>query len=283
MINQDLLLLCPVCEQSLSWNDQTCLCGQGHSFDRAREGYVNLLLSNCRRSRNPGDNADMVLARRRFLDSGAFARLSEFIQSEVSRLPAVLAASRSVNIMDSGCGDGYFLSALQEVVTGQSYGLDVSKEAIRLAARRHKRSRWVVANTMRRIPFASDSLDLVLSVIAPRNVNEFARILKPEGSLVLVTPGTDHLIEIRSRLMKDAGEYEAKADAAIELCAPHFAVQHKRSLTYKVLLSRVLLTDLVQMTPLFWRSTRRAKEEVLSLEELQVTMTFVILTFALTG
>lgn len=270
-------LICPVCEQSLSWGDRTCVCPKSHSFDLAKEGYLNLLLSNLRRSKHPGDNADTVQARRRFLDCGAFAQLSELIQSEVRQLLAEREGDRGVNMADLGCGEGHFLGALQEDVTGPLYGVDVSKDAVRVAARRHKSSRWVVANVMRKIPFACDSLDIILSVLAPRNVEEFARIIEPNGSLLIVVPGPNHLLELRTRLMADAGKFETKAGSAVELCAPRFAIRHKRSLTYEVLLKRDLLADLVQMTPLFWRSTRAAKDDMGSLDELRVTMSFVLL------
>lgn len=275
----DLPLICPVCEESLSWGDRSCACPNGHSFDLAKEGYLNLLLSNHRRSKHPGDNADAVQARRRFLDCGAFAQLTELIQNEVRQLLAGREEEQRVNMADLGCGEGHFLNALQEVVTGQLYGVDVSKDAIRVAARRHKSSRWLVANVMRKTPFASDSLDLIMSVLAPRNVEEFARIMKPDGSLLLVVPGPNHLLEVRSRLMADAGDFPSKAGAAVELCAPRFAICHERSLTYEVLLNKDLLADLVQMTPLFWRSTREAKVDLASLDELRVTMSFVLLVF----
>jgi 23S rRNA (guanine745-N1)-methyltransferase len=276
--DQKLALVCPVCEQPLSWGEQACACAQGHSFDLAREGYVNLLLSHCRRSDHPGDSVDMVQARRRFLDSGAFTRLSELLQSEV-RQRLARGETAGYNVVDAGCGEGYFLGALQEAVTGACYGVDVSKEAIRLAARRYRSSRWVVANVMRRMPFASNSLDVVLSVLAPRNVEEFSRVLKPAGLLVVVVPGPDHLLELRTRLMAEAGDFQAKADAAIDFCAPRFALQQKKSLTYEVVLNKNLLTDLVQMTPLFWRSTRQAKTGIGGLEELRVTMSFALLVF----
>ncbi len=274
-------LVCPVCEQSLFRNDTTYLCANGHSFDLAKEGYVNLLLSHLRRSKHPGDSADMVQARQTFLDSGAFAPLSELIQSEVQQLPAVQKKDRAVTIMDAGCGEGYFLDALQKIIMGQCYGIDLSKEAIRLAARRHSHARWVVANVMRRIPFANDSMDIILSILAPRNVDEFARILKPTGSLMLVVPGPNHLIELRSRKMADAGTFQIKADAAVKFLAPHFSPQRRIPLEHKLLLNKSLLTELVQMTPLFWRSTREAKADIANLDELRVTINFVLLTFHL--
>jgi len=278
----DVSLICPVCEQPLSWGDRVCLCAKGHSFDLAKEGYANLLLSHHRRTKSPGDSADMVQARRRFLDSGAFSRLSECIRGEVRHLLAGWEAGRRVTILDSGCGEGHFLGSLQDLVDVPAYGVDVSKDAIRLAARRHKGSRWVVANAMRSMPFAGDSLDLVLSVLAPRKVVELARVLKPDGRLVVVVPGPDHLLELRSQLTADTGDFPAKAAATVELCAPRFALRRKESLSYEVLLDRERLADLVQMTPLFWRSSREAKASLGRLDELRVTVGFVVLTFALT-
>ena len=223
----------------------------------------------------------MIQARRRFLDSGAFSKVAELIRSEVCRLLAERKADGRVDIVDSGCGEGYFLGALQQVVSCSSYGVDVSKEAIRRAARRHKGSRWIVANVMRTIPFACDSIDLVLSVLAPRKVEEFTRVLKANGYLVLIVPGPNHLLELNAQLMADAGNFQSKADAAIDLCAPYFVTRRKKSLTFEVLLKRDLLSDLVQMTPIFWRSTRKAKAKLERLDELRVTMSFVLLTFAL--
>ncbi|MBT7298751.1 MAG: methyltransferase domain-containing protein [Victivallales bacterium] len=277
----DLPLICPVCAQPLSWGDRACLCAQGHSFDLAKEGYANLLLSHHRRTKSPGDSAEMVQARRRFFDSDAFAQLSTCIQDEVRRLIAGWDAQRKVTILDSGCGEGHFLGALQDIVADPAYGVDVSKDAIRLAARRYKDSRWVVANAMRHMPFADNSLDIVLSVLAPRKVAELARVLKPDGFLLVVVPGPNHLLQLRSRLTADARDFQAKADAAVEFCASRFALDRKESLTYEVLLGRELLTDLVQMTPLFWRSTRAAKADLSRLAELRVAVDFVLLTFAL--
>ena len=242
---------------------------------------MNLLLSNLRRSSRPGDSADMVRARRRFLDAGAFSQLAALLQSEARDLSLQWDTSAGVDIVDAGCGEGHFLGAMEKVVSGSLFGVDVSKEAVRLAARRYRRPRWVVSNVMRRLPFARESLNMILSVLAPRNVEEFARVLKPDGFLVIVVPGPDHLIELRSRLMADHGDCRDKADATVELCAPRFVLRQRKPIVNRVCLDGELLRDLVQMTPLFWRSTRDAKADGARLDELQVTTSFVLLTFDL--
>ena len=272
-------LICPVCALPLPWGDQASRCPQGHSFDRAREGYLNLLLSHHRRSANPGDSAEMVRARRRIFDSGALSALVELVRTEVAGLLSARVAEGPAEVVDSGCGEGHLLGALQGDFTSSPYGLDLSREAIRLAARRHAGCRWIVANTMRTIPFASDSVRLLLSVLAPRNVDEFRRILNSHGHLILVVPGPDHLVEARSVLTEDAADYRAKADEAVALCAPRFAQIQRRTLTFDHMLNSDLLQDLVQMTPLFWRSALEAKNRLSALGELRVTMSFVLLTF----
>jgi 23S rRNA (guanine745-N1)-methyltransferase len=267
------LLICPVCETPLDWNGKECRCANGHSFDLAKEGYLNLLLSHQRKSSHPGDDANMIQARRRFFDSGAFDPLTNLI------LHSSLFTQRSaLSLLDCGCGEGHFLGALSEARTGQFYGVDVSKEAVRCAAKRYRKAKWIVANAMRTLPFANHSLDVILSILAPRNPEEFARILKPDGALILGVPGANHLIELRSRLAANADAFEEKADEAAAKCVPHFSETHRELLSYEWTLNAAQIADLIQMTPIFWCSSPEAKAEVQRFDELTVTISFVLLT-----
>lgn len=263
------LLTCPACGESLDWCGKACRCAQGHSFDLAKEGYVNLLLSHQRKSKNPGDDTGMIQARRRFFDSGAFDPLTELI---IQTVPA--SAQR---ILDCGCGEGHFLGVLSETLTGRFFGMDVSKPAIQCAAKRYKKANWIIANAMRSIPFTDQSLNVILSILAPRNPEEFARILNPDGTLILGVPGPNHLIELRSRLAASAADYEEKSDEAAAKCVPHFVEQERKMLVYERRLSRNQLTDLIQMTPIFWCSSPEAKAEVQQLDGLDVTISFALL------
>ncbi len=287
-------LICPVCRETLLLKDRTYSCNKGHSFDLAKEGYVNLLLSHQRKSKNPGDDKAMIQARRRFFDSGAFEPLSELIAKTVS----------SGIVLDCGCGEGHFLDALSEThlqsgsvgdvapplnsePIGRAslseraekfFGIDVSKEAIRCAAKRYKDASWIVANGMRELPFADNSLDMILSVLAPRNIEEFARILKPDGTLTLGVPGPNHLIELRTLLNANASDFEEKADEAAAKCTPLFEEKNRKPLTYEIMLNPSQTSDLIQMTPIFWNSSPEAKAEIQQLDELTVTVSFVLLT-----
>ena len=272
-------IICPVCETPLEWNDKECRCANGHSFDPAKEGYLNLLLSHQRKSNHPGDDANMIQARRRFFDSSAFDPVSRAIQKLLPDLKSKAQSLKPFHILDCGCGEGHFLGALSESRTGQFYGVDVSKEAVRYAAKRYKKANWIVANAMRKLPFTDHSLDVILSVLAPRNPEEFARILKPDGALILGVPGPNHLIELRSRLAANAGDFEEKADEAAAKCAPHFSETHRELLSYEQSLNAAQIADLIQMTPIFWCSSPEAKAEVQRLDELTVTVSFVLLSF----
>jgi 23S rRNA (guanine745-N1)-methyltransferase len=276
---------------------------------------VNLLLSHQRRSAHPGDDAAMIQARRRFFDSGAYNPLASKISHLVSRIPtaegrgSANAGQRSGNpvILDCGCGEGYFLGALNKNLNAslrsgsaggvappvtpesigraslseradQFFGVDISKEAIRCAAKRYKDVNWIVANVMRKLPFADCSMDVILSVLAPRNPEEFARILKPDGALILGVPGPNHLIELRSRLAASAGDFEEKADEAAAKCTPHFTETSRDLLSYELTLNSTQIADLIQMTPIFWCSSPEAKAEIARLNQLTVTISFVLLT-----
>lgn len=269
---QSSVLRCPVCGEPLDPAGRTFSCFHHHTFDSAKEGYLNLLLSHQRRSKTPGDDNAMVQARRRFLDAGTYNPLIEHVAALVAGIPGSV-------LLDCGCGEGRFTEALRRDGT-TVFGVDISKQAVRLAARRYKQVNWIVANAMRSLPFADRSIDAVLSILAPRNPAELVRILNPNGSLILGVPGPDHLIELRSQLQADTGGFDAKADEAAAQCALHFAEIRRERLNYHCTLNPAQITDLIQMTPLFWNSGSEAKEKACLLDELDITVSFVLLQLA---
>ncbi len=270
-------LICPVCKAALLLEGRTARCANNHCFDLAKEGYLNLLLSHQRRSKTPGDDKAMIAARRRFFDSGAFEPVSGAVQKLICGLRPKADSLKPFCILDCGCGEGNLLGAL----SGLRFGVDVSKEAIRCAARRHKDATWIVANGMRELPFAADSMDVILSVLAPRNNGEFARILNPDGKLILGVPGPNHLMELRTLLNANAGDFEEKADEAAAKCAPLFKEKNRELLSYQQTLSKEQIADLIQMTPIFWTSASEAKERVSELTGINVTVSFALQTFAM--
>lgn len=240
--------LCPLCQQALELNQQTWCCPQRHQFDRAKEGYVNLLPVQHKHSKQPGDNAEMIQARRDFLDAGHYRplqqRIASLLNERLDRDP--------LQILDIGCGEGYYTAevsrCLNEQKTCHIYGLDVAKVAIRAAAKRYKGIQFCVASSQR-LPFADASMDAVLRIYAPCNGQELARVIKPGGLLLTVTPGPRHLVQLKALIYQ-----EVKLHPLASEKLPHFQCIANESLAYVMTLTGHEACALLQMTPFAWRA-----------------------------
>jgi 23S rRNA (guanine745-N1)-methyltransferase len=235
------LLACPVCGQPLAAEDAGLRCAGGHAFDRARQGHVTLLVTGS--SVHPGDSAEMVADRADFLAAGHYAGLTDALTR------AVLAPGQPRTVLDAGGGTGAHLAGVLDSAPGAvGVVLDVSRYAARRAARAHPRAIAVVADTWGRWPVRSGGLDRVLVVFAPRNGAEAARVLHPDGRLVVVTPAADHLAELIGPLGLLSVD-PAKADRLAASLEPHLrpvaAVAHREELR----LDRAAVRTLVGMGP----------------------------------
>src|SRR5580692_10419866 len=186
------MLVCPVrdCRLPLAREDGRWVCERGHSFDTARSGYLNLLQPQDRRSREPGDTAAAIAARRRMHDLGVTAPLLRAIGE-------MACPSAHDIVLDAGCGDGFYLGTLARQAGLSGYGVDISVPAIEAAARRYPECQWIVANADRFIPYADASFSLVMSITARMNSSEFRRVLRGDGRLLVAVPSPEDLIELR--------------------------------------------------------------------------------------
>lgn len=211
----DHSLVCPVrdCQHPLVRQDRRLLCPRGHSFDVARSGYVNLLQPQERRSKQPGDSAAAVHARRRLHDRGVSQPLLDGIQK-------LLDPTSEDLILDAGCGDGYFLGSIATQYHCGAIGVDISIPAIDAAARRYPDCQWLVANADRFIPCATASLSAVVSITARMNAPEFRRVLAPGGRLLVAIPAEEDLIEFR-------GSGRERVDRTLETFAPFFRLDQQ--------------------------------------------------------
>lgn len=237
---------CPLCHAPLSRRDNSYICPQRHQFDLAKEGYVNLLPVQFKRSRDPGDSAEMMQARRAFLDADHYQPLRDAISDFLS----VAAPER---LLDIGCGEGYYTHAFADALAGcTTFGLDVSKVAIKAAARRYPQVIFCVASS-HRLPFADESMDAIIRIYAPCKAQELARVVKPGGWVITATPGPRHLMELKGLIYDE-----------VRLHAPHteqldgFVLQQSIALGYQMQLQGSEAVALLQMTPFAWR----AKPEV---------------------
>lgn len=273
------LLRCPICHEGLARTDKTLRCPAGHSFDLAREGYVNLLGHGA-----PGDTAAQLRARRAFLGRGFYAPLAERVAGGLlAHLAAWPGGADPPAVLDAGCGEGYYLGQVAAAcrAAGQPArlgGADSARDAVRLAARAVPDAAFVVADIWQRLPVADGALAGLLNLFAPRNPLEFARVLAPRGLLLVVIPGPDHLAELRAALplLGIEADKEAKVQAAF---ADSFAPQPAQALTYRLALDPAALVDLVAMTPSAPHLSESDQQAVAALGAVETTASFRLLPF----
>jgi len=186
------MLLCSVreCRKPLQREAGRLVCSEGHSFDIARSGYINLLQPQERRSKEPGDTREAVAARRRLHDRGVS-------QDLLRGIGEFLGASSGDVVLDAGCGDGFYLGSLARQVGFDAHGVDISIPAVDAAARRYPGVEWIVANADRFVPYADASFSVVMSITARMNAPEFHRALGEDGRLLVALPSPEDLIELR--------------------------------------------------------------------------------------
>jgi 23S rRNA (guanine745-N1)-methyltransferase len=232
-------LRCPNCSSPLAAaGDRALRCARGHSFDIARQGYATLTAG---RSTHPGDSAEMVADRAGFLAAGHY----DFVADAL----AAAAPVQGGLVVDAGTGTGYYLARLlDELPRAVGLGLDVSKAALRRAARAHPRADAALADLWRPLPLADASAGLVLNVFAPRNGPEFRRILRPGGILLVVTPAADHLAE----LVEAFGLIRVDPDKAGRVgdsLGAHFTAASTTTVRHGMRLNRGEVRTLIGMTP----------------------------------
>lgn len=260
------LLACPVCREPLTPARRSLVCTTGHSFDIARQGYVNLLQAGS--PAHASDTAAMVAARAAFLGASHYAPVADAVTSAL-----VATTSQPASVLDVGAGTGYYLAAvLTAAPQAVGLALDLSVPAARRAARCHPRAGAAVADTWQSLPVRDRSVDAVLNVFAPRNLPEFHRVLVPSGSLVIVTPTAHHLQELREPLglLEVQGGKDDRLSAAV---SGGFEQVEQRHVDVPLRLSHREVADLVAMGPNAWHTEEEARRRrIASLPE-PVTVT----------
>ncbi|WKN20882.1 putative RNA methyltransferase [Azotobacter vinelandii] len=257
------MLICPLCRGTLQPDEQGATCPAGHRFDRARQGYLNLLPVQHKKSRDPGDNQAMVEARRRFLEAGHYAPLA-------LRLTELAAERAPRRWLDVGCGEGYYTAQLAAALpAADGYALDISREAVKRACRRAAQLTWLVAS-MARVPLADASCELLASLFSPLDWQEARRLLAPGGGLLRMGPTREHLLELRGLLYDEVREYD---DAKhLSLIPPGMRLAHSETLSYRLRLDAAGdRADLLAMTPHGWRANAERRAAVIA-APLEVTI-----------
>ena len=243
------MLTCPICYTDLILDGRTYSCQNRHSYDVAKDGYVNLHVVQHKNSRSAGDTAVSVQARKRFLANGFYAPLRDKIGQVVSELSPK-------TMLDVGCGEGYYTSVLAEQ-GAQVIGLDIAKTAIITASKTYKNQHvnknitWVVG-TGSVLPVADGSVDVCTSFFSPLPKKELLRVLKSGGHLLMATPAPQHLYAMRERLFDTVNPHQPTK--FIDELAPEFKLVDEWQIDNPMVLDNQSLIDLIDMTPYTYKA-----------------------------
>jgi 23S rRNA (guanine745-N1)-methyltransferase len=254
------LLRCPVCGDDLTGADTALRCPAGHSFDIARQGYVNLV---------PGraDTPEMVEARDAFLRAGHFRPLTAALAAEAAQVEGAAV------VVDLGAGTGHHLAGVLDALPdARGIAIDVSPAALRRAARSHERAAAIGADAWKPLPLRDGVAALVLSVFAPRNSAELARVLAPGGQLLAVTPTTRHLHELVGPLGL-LSVPDDKEDRLDEQLSSHLTLEARRAIEHAMFLTRDECAQIVRMGPSAWHVDEQSVAERLALLPDPLTVT----------
>lgn len=266
------IFTCPVCKTPMTIeNNKSLVCPNKHNFDLAKCGYVNLAVH--KHSANSGDNKELINSRRNFLKNEFYLPLSNLINELANSV-----LTNNSNILDSGCGTGYYINKLYESRNNLGFadimaGIDISKDGITVATKSTAKAINYAVASVFDMPFADSFADLIISVFAPYAINEFYRVLKKGGYCIVVYPAKEHLIELKSVLYGDKVYENAKSFDFSPL-----TVKETKELKFNMYLpSSTDILNLFNMTPYTYKTSKQAKEKLLELNSLSVTAHFTVI------
>ena len=260
---------CPLCSLPLLDQVGVFRCENNHSFDLAKENYLNLLPVQFKHSKNPGDNKAMVNARRAFLEQG-------YYQPLMNRLLALYNEKVTANsdkpamVLDAGCGEGFYTHQHKND-QNSVYGVDIAKEAIKKAGKKYQQCHFSVA-TLSKLPFADNLFSWIVSVYAPILENEFTRVLSPGGFLLTVTPAKQHLMQLKQCIYDDAKEHDVE-----KLPIENLSLVHQENVSYQMQLKSGQDTlNLLSMTPFAFKASEEVKQNLLNQDNFTCQADFLI-------
>lgn len=259
--------ICPVCKLDLVIQDKTYRCDNGHSYDLAKEGYVNLLLVQNKKTKHPGDNRAMLQSRQRFLEAGYY----DFLVTELENLFAKL--NTNSQLLDPGCGEGFYSHQLSKRLSHNWAAIDIAKPALQLVGKRQYSTSCAVASAYQ-LPFADHVFDAALSVFSPYSVEELRRVLKPKGYFVAVGPAAQHLNGLAEKVYDDVREHTGNTGDAKYL--DQLVLVYKNSIQQQAVVKGSDIFDLLTMTPYYWQCSEEKQQYLSELDELATTLDFEV-------
>ena len=258
-------LVSPISREILKKEEKTWVCPNRHSFDIARQGHVNLLPVQSKRSLNPGDTREQVVSRREFLDGGFYAPIAD----------ALCAMAKDQNcggpILVVGCGEGYYSARLAEALQAELTGQDISKEAVRYAAGRYNNARWLCASAAH-LPVEDNSVGLLTSLFALTVPEEFLRVLRPDGAYIQVLAAEDHLLGLKNIIYPELLHKEKFTTPQL----PGFRLVESRHIKFTFTVEGRQVQNLLAMTPHVYRVTKEGAARLAQTESLTDTASCVM-------
>lgn len=264
--------ICPICKKPFTEQNRSLVCPNGHCYDVARQGYVNLLRAGS--ARRHGDDRRMVASRTAFLDAGFYQPLRDAVTDLVLR-----RARQGDTVLDAGCGEGYYTSHIRKALADAGlsvsvYGIDVSRDAILACAARDRALGLAVAS-ISAIPAADTCVDILVNLFAPFDAAEFARVMKAGGTLVRVFPDRRHLYELKEAVYETPYENEI---TTLELDG--FSLISEQRLSFPLRLENgEHIQSLFQMTPYYYKTSREGQERLARLRSLSATAEFLLIEY----
>lgn len=258
-------LICPLCAQTLLREEHRYVCSANHSFDLARQGYVNLLTVQEKHSLNPGDSRQQVISRRAFLESGAYAPIVEMLINVAQKHHA------HGPLLDAGCGEGYYSSRLADALNCELIGMDISKEAVRCASAKYKQGTWICA-TASHIPIPDHSIGTITSLFALTMPEEFRRCLHSDGIYLQVLAAEDHLMGLKSIIYPEIKHKQKNTVPDI----PGFQLLESISMRFSLHLEGDQVQNILYMTPHVYRTSKEGLDRLRSTQKLADTASCVL-------
>ena len=258
-------LICPICGAALCREDRCYRCENRHSFDIARQGHVNLLPVQQKKSLHPGDTRDQVLSRRTFLEAGFYTPIADTLCQTALELGA------KGPILDIGCGEGYYSSRLAAAMNTELTGLDISKEAVRCAAAKYKNALWI-CGTAAHLPVPDHSAGVITSLFALTMAEEFRRVLASDGLYFQVLAAQDHLLGLKSIIYPELKLKEK--DSVPDL--PGFRLVKTVPIRFEFTVAGEQVQNLLSMTPHVYRISKDGAARLAATDKLTDTASCVL-------
>lgn len=270
----DNTLICPVCKAILTADTNILKCENNHTYDIAKQGYVNLLPVNQKKSKDPGDDKTMLDARRGFLEKKYYdpliSKVVEIIEDNHNSI-----SEGNPKILDAGCGEGYYMSEIKQKLDKKFdfLGFDISKYAIKIAAKKQKEMSFFVSS-IKQIPVQSNSMDFIISIFSPIGEAEFHRTLKEDGKIIIVTPNSNHLKGLTDIIYPQHNEHSNRVD---NYNKELFNKIDEKTLTFNIsLLSNKDIMNLFTMTPYYYSTSKEKSQKLEDYDKLDVLIDFTI-------